>query len=51
MNKENTFKPFTWLQKKAKREANHFQTKIENEVRSTFNTELYLKYLSVILNN
>jgi len=46
---ENTFKPFCWLQKKAKREANHFNTKIENEIRSNFNTELYLKYLKTIL--
>jgi len=48
---ENQFKPLTWLQKKAKREKMYFNTKIENEVRSTFNTELYLKYLAVILNN
>jgi len=47
--KANEFKPFTWIQKKVKREKMHFQTKIENEIRSNFNAELYAKYLKIIL--
>ena len=43
---ENTFRPYTALELKAKRESNHFQTKIENEIRSSFNVELYIKYLN-----
>ena len=42
---ENTFRPYNALEIKAKRESNHFLTKIENERRSSFNVELYLKYL------
>lgn len=42
---ENTFRPYTALEVKAKRESNHFLTRIENERRSSFNVELYLKYL------
>jgi len=42
---ENTFRPYNALELKAKRESNHFQTPINNELRSSFNVELYLKYL------
>lgn len=42
---ENTFRPYTALELKAKRESNHFLTRIENERRSSFNINLYLKYL------
>lgn len=45
MKRENQFKPFSWLQKKARKEANHFNVKINDEIRSSFNINLYLKYL------